>query len=108
MFVGEGNPELPALVMGDFNLPSDSRIFQSYWGDLIDAHAAAGWGYGYTSPCHTHRFWPEGSPWVRIDHILTDDRFQVHHCQVGANNGSDHRLITARVQLRTRVPPDSR
>jgi vancomycin resistance protein VanJ len=103
-FVAEGDPELPVLIAGDFNQPSDSRLFQDYWGDLTDAHKAAGVGYGYTSPCHTRRFWPSGCPWVRIDHILTDGRLGVRHCWTGANNGSDHRLVAARFEVRAWSP----
>jgi endonuclease/exonuclease/phosphatase family metal-dependent hydrolase len=105
-FVTRSGPEQPVVVLGDFNMPADSSLFRRYWGHLTNAFAAGGWGYGYTSPCQTHRLWPHGWPWLQVDHILTSQHWEVSRCWVGTSNGSDHRLIAARV---VRIPEnDSR
>ncbi|MFG0331786.1 MAG: endonuclease/exonuclease/phosphatase family protein, partial [Maioricimonas sp. JB049] len=43
----------PTLVMGDFNMPTTSSMFVKFWNRFDSAFEAAGFGYGYTSPCNT-------------------------------------------------------
>jgi vancomycin resistance protein VanJ len=73
---------LPTLVMGDFNTPVESRIFQDSWGDFTDAFSQVGFGFGMT----------KNNGWirVRIDHVLTGDGWYVDHATVGRDLGSDH------------------
>lgn len=85
-------PGLPRIVLGDFNLPSDSRIFRRHWGDLTDAWRARGVGFG-----HTKR---NGWIAVRIDHVLVDARFRVGAVHVGQDYGSDHLPLIAEVHWR--------
>ena len=85
----------PLIVAGDFNTPSSSNLFQEFWGDLQSAFDVAGCGYGYTSPCKSHRFWPPATPWARIDHILCSNHWTIRECRIGTGSGSDHRLIAA-------------
>lgn len=99
-FCADGDPSVPRLVVGDFNTPSTSTLYRTHWGDLINAFDAAGAGYGYTAPCRAHRFWFDGVPWARIDHVLASSHWTVHACEVGSGNGSDHRLIATKVSLR--------
>lgn len=94
-FVAAHKPSLPELVVGDFNMTVSSSIFDAAWGDLQNAFSIAGTGYGYTSPCRSHRVWPDDCPWARIDHILASPRWGIEHCRVGVTNGSDHRLVAA-------------
>ncbi len=89
----------PLLIVGDFNTPVSSRMFQRHWGDFQSAFDQAGIGYGYTSPCKANRFWPENLPWARIDHILCSPEWTVRSCQIGQSAGSDHRLIAATLRL---------
>jgi endonuclease/exonuclease/phosphatase family metal-dependent hydrolase len=89
----------PLLALGDFNTPVSSSLFQKYWGDFISAFDVAGLGYGYTAPCSEHRRWPDNTPWVRIDHILCTSHWEVEQCWVGQSDGSDHRLVAARLRL---------
>lgn len=91
----------PLLIVGDFNTPVSSQMFQSHWGDFQSAFDLAGIGYGYTSPCKANRFWPENLPWARIDHILCSPEWTVRSCQIGKSAGSDHRLIAASLRLST-------
>ncbi len=97
----------PMLVVGDFNAPTTSSLYQEIWSEWQDAFDAAGFGYGYTSPCNTKRLWPSNCPWMRIDHILADSRWAIHACAAGQTDASDHRLVFAEVSLRgeaTRPP----
>jgi len=99
-FATDGDFDTPALIVGDFNMPCDSCLFQEHWGDLNDAFREGGWGYGYTSPCNTSVHWPNNCPWLQVDHILTSTHWESLDCWVGKSGGSDHRLIAARLRLR--------
>ena len=89
----------PTLVVGDLNMPTSSHIYRTHWGAFINAHEAAGHGYGYTSPCSRFWWWPLETPWLRIDHILTSPHWAVSRCNRGESAGSDHRLVGARLHL---------
>ncbi len=99
-FLAHYTGELPLLVVGDFNTPTTSSLFQPVWGDMTSAFDTAGFGFGYTSPCNTGRHWPANTPWLRIDHILCDRHWHVSECWIGASDGSDHRFIAADLRLR--------
>lgn len=86
----------PLIVLGDFNTPAASSLFQRWWGDLQSAYDTAGFGWGYTSPCRKNQhYWFDDTPWVRIDHILCTHEWRVISCETGVEDGSDHRLIAA-------------
>ena len=72
----------PAIVLGDFNTPVESRIFQQSWGDLTDAFSRVGFGYGMT----------KNNGWirVRIDHVLAGSGWYPDRATVGRDLGSDH------------------
>lgn len=99
-FISEHAAGRPLMVLGDFNSPATSNVFCEHWSGFRSAFETAGAGYGYTSPCNTTRLWPANTPWLRIDHILVDDAWAVHACDIGRSDGSDHRLIWARVSRR--------
>lgn len=84
----------PRLVIGDFNLPPDSRIYRASWSDLQNAWGETGVGFGYTRL----------SGWIRarIDHVLADEQFHVVQALVGADYGSDHLPLIADLVLRPR------
>ncbi|HLJ09618.1 MAG TPA: endonuclease/exonuclease/phosphatase family protein [Planctomycetaceae bacterium] len=94
-FFEENRQGLPVVIAGDFNMPSDSSLYRAAWGDLENAFDSAGFGYGYTAPCGRNRFWPNATPWSRVDHILTTGEWQIQKCWIGSGNGSDHRLVAA-------------
>ena len=98
-FASQDGFKTPLLAMGDFNTPSSSSLFQTHWGDLSSAFDVAGFGYGYTSPCSDHGHWPSNTPWLRIDHILCSRQWTVERCWIGTSDGSDHRLITAKMRM---------
>lgn len=91
---------LPVVVVGDFNTPAVSNLYRDAWSGFANAFETAGLGFGYTAPCTHHRYWFNDVPWVRIDHILVDDRWAVSAFDVGRGRGSDHRLVAARIALR--------
>lgn len=82
----------PLLIVGDFNLPSDSQTFRENFGALTDCFATAGFGFG----------WTYYSRWttVRIDHILCNGQWNCRRCWVGPNVGSPHRPLIADLTIR--------
>jgi endonuclease/exonuclease/phosphatase family metal-dependent hydrolase len=97
----------PLILLGDFNTPTSSSLFRRWWSDFQSAFDVAGWGYGYTSPCRQHAHWFQNTPWVRIDHVLCSDDWQVIDCDIGRQDGSDHRLIAARLRARPKLVPSA-
>jgi len=81
----------PFIVLGDFNMPVESAIYQEYWGDLKNAFSQVGFGFGST------RF--NGWIRVRIDHVLLGDGWRAVKAFVGPKLGSDHRPMIAHVVL---------
>lgn len=98
-FIEKHREDLPLLVVGDFNFPIESQMYQENYGDLTNAFDAAGLGYGYTILCTTRTLWPTGCPWCRIDHILAGPEWKIHRGWAGTSNGSDHRCMAASVEL---------
>lgn len=87
---------LPTLIMGDFNTPVESRIFQDSWGDFTDAFSRVGFGFGMT----------KNNGWirVRIDHVLAGPGWYVDHVAVGRDLGSDHLPLIVDLTLAPRQP----
>lgn len=95
----------PMILLGDFNTPVSSSLFQRWWTGMTSAYDATGFGWGYTSPCRPdHKNWFRNTPWVRIDHVLCSAEWQVVTCDIGQENGSDHRLIAAALRLPASQP----
>ncbi len=87
-----GEQGRPALVLGDFNTPPESRHLRRYWSDWTDAFAHVGWGIGATRL----------NGWIRarIDYVMADDNWTVVEAKVGPDVGSDHLPIVAQVRLK--------
>ncbi|HLQ45521.1 MAG TPA: endonuclease/exonuclease/phosphatase family protein, partial [Planctomycetaceae bacterium] len=109
-FLADFSHDTPSIVCGDFNMPTSSSIYRTYFGDFTNAFEAAAWGFGYTAPCKAPGFWPTNTPWQRVDHILASGHWQVVASHIGLRDGSDHRLIAATLRLRGRdnLPPVER
>lgn len=90
--------ELPQvdILMGDFNLPIESRIYQRSWGDYQNVFDNVGFGVGYTRWVMLHNF----QYGVRIDHVLTTDDWISEECFIGRDIGSDHLPVIAKVAWR--------
>ncbi len=79
------------ILAGDFNMPTDSRIYRRYWAERRNAFSQAGLGFGYTE-------WPRvcGFSWgARIDQVLTGTNWRCRSCWVGPDIGSDHLPLVA-------------
>ena len=80
------------LVAGDFNMPVESRIYQTYWGELTNVFSATGFGLGHTKFTRWHG--------VRIDHVLiANPNISPVRTAVGPDVGSDHHPVIAEVYL---------
>lgn len=77
----------PLLLVGDFNTPYQSVMFDRVWSRYTDVFRAAGWGWGYTF----YGSWTM----VRIDHILAGPGWVSELCWVGPDVGSLHRPVLA-------------
>jgi endonuclease/exonuclease/phosphatase (EEP) superfamily protein YafD len=82
----------PLILTGDLNAPVQSQVCQQLFATgLRDAYSDAGWGYGYSYGQTTR----VRVPYVRIDHILVNEAWQVERCMVGNSEGSDHSPVIA-------------
>lgn len=80
-------PGPPFVIAGDTNLPHLSSILRRHLGDLNDAFAEAGLGFGYT--------FPSKRPWMRIDRVLAGPGLTFAGVRVGPKGASDHRPVFA-------------
>lgn len=81
----------PVIVCGDFNDTPDSYTYFTIRSKLQDAFLEKGWGAGRT--------YRGISPTLRIDYILADRRFQVHHFDRIPRDLSDHYPIICNLSL---------
>ena len=90
-WVEDGPP--PRVVLGDFNLPVESVIYQRYWSDMGNAFDQVGRGFGRTRL----------NGWIkaRIDHVLHSADLVPIRAHVGPELGSDHRPMIADLQWTT-------
>ena len=98
-FVDEQRSSSPMLVMGDFESPTDATQFRNSWRGWTNAFDERGRGYGYTAPCRTPWYWPEGTPWLRVDHVLTSPEWKIDRCWMGTQTESTHRLVGAIIRF---------
>lgn len=80
-----------SVVLGDFNMVEESRLYARDWGAWDNAFSHSGWGYGPT------RFTRKLS--VRIDHVVSRPPGTSTRCWVGPDVGSDHRPVIADLRL---------
>jgi vancomycin resistance protein VanJ len=79
----------PVVVLGDFNTPPESVLFENAWKGYTDAFGEAGFGWGYTFVNRLTR--------VRIDHVLVGASGHASRCWVAPDVGSPHRPVIADV-----------
>ncbi|MGQ0634391.1 MAG: endonuclease/exonuclease/phosphatase family protein [Planctomycetaceae bacterium] len=89
---------VPALVLGDFNMPIDSQIYRKDWGHWKNAFSIAGLGLGHTK--FTNFFG------IRIDHVLASRHWNARAAWVGPDLGGDHRPLVADLELIGTPPLD--
>jgi len=89
--LARAKPELPTIVMGDFNTPIDSVWFDAAREEFDHAFEKAGSGMFAT--------WPVPLPILAIDHVWVSREFQVDCASIGWSWVSDHRPIVTDVAL---------
>jgi endonuclease/exonuclease/phosphatase (EEP) superfamily protein YafD len=73
------------IVAGDFNLPYGSALLQRDWGDLTNAFARTGFGFGHTMQA--------GIFPVRIDHLFVPERLEPVGARVLSGYPSEHQPL---------------
>lgn len=89
----------PCILAGDFNAPSLGRIHRLITHEMTDTHQAAGDGFGFSFPGVTRNPLSFGGPWLRIDYIFHDPRWQTLQCITEPDRPSQHRAVVARLRL---------
>jgi vancomycin resistance protein VanJ len=79
------------ILLGDFNMPTDSTLYRRDWLSYTNAFESTGFGFGYTVRASL-RSWALG---VRIDHVLTGNDWNPVRCWLGPDLGSDHLPVVA-------------
>ena len=75
------------VIVGDFNMPVESRIYREYFGDCTNAFSTIGSGFGWTRVLRRFS--------ARIDHVVTCGGWRPTHIEIGPDLGSDHRPVIA-------------
>jgi endonuclease/exonuclease/phosphatase (EEP) superfamily protein YafD len=78
------------IVMGDFNTPLDSVLFESFRQYLTHAFESGGNGFAAT--------WPIPLPVLAIDHIWVGKNIKVANCNLNWSPLSDHRSVVANIK----------
>jgi endonuclease/exonuclease/phosphatase family metal-dependent hydrolase len=87
------DPTKPLIVAGDFNLPVESAIYRTFWGDLVNTFSACGRGFGHT------KF--TGAFGIRIDHILASAEWECTDATVlPPAEGGDHAPLVVGLRRR--------
>jgi endonuclease/exonuclease/phosphatase (EEP) superfamily protein YafD len=87
----QSEPDVPTIVMGDFNTPIDSLWFERVRPRFHHVFEAAGSGMLVT--------WPEPLPLVAIDHMWVSDGIKATCAAIESHMMSDHRLVSAHLEL---------
>lgn len=82
--------QMNLIVMGDFNTPLDSALFDPLREYLTHAFESGGMGF---SPS-----WPVPLPILAIDHIWVSKRLTVVNCSLSWSRFSDHRSVVAHIE----------
>lgn len=93
---GPGN----RLVMGDFNMTTDSHLYRRDWSNYANAFSQTGWGFGRTMRAPVRGF----VFGIRIDQVLTNGDWSPARCWVGPDLGSDHLPVVADIVWRGPEP----
>jgi len=95
----------PVVLAGDLNSPESSEAcLMLRRAGLHDAFSEAGTGYGYS---YGHKLLQHRLPWIRfswmrIDHIMMNDRLHAVSCWTGNGESSEHRPVIADLVLKAK------
>jgi endonuclease/exonuclease/phosphatase (EEP) superfamily protein YafD len=73
------------IVAGDFNMPYGSAMLTRDWGDLTNAFARAGFGFGHTMQAGVFP--------VRIDHLFVPEHLEPINARVLSGYPSEHQPV---------------
>ncbi len=93
--LADGMSDRPVVILGDFNTPSDSVLFEPLRAHHAESFDAAGRGYAAT--------WPIPLPVLALDQIWTNGRLRPLRCEHRWTMQSDHRPVVADVAI---IPPE--
>jgi endonuclease/exonuclease/phosphatase (EEP) superfamily protein YafD len=93
--------KLPMIVGGDFNTPDHGYIYHLFAGEMTDAFAHAGRGWGLTFPGSTHNPISFFGPWLRIDYFFAGHGWNVLECRPEPGGKSQHKAVFARFEPRS-------
>lgn len=91
---------LPTIVLGDWNIPPLGPRYRRMTRSLVDAHAVAGEGYGFTVPGDVRHLLAFHQPWLRLDYILSSREWAVETCATEPSSVSQHAAVFAELRLR--------
>ena len=77
--------DLPTVLVGDFNSPPGSTLYQGLSRAMQDSFAAKGWGFGMT--------YSANRPLWRIDYLWASPHLGVESCRVLNSELSDHKPL---------------
>ncbi len=89
----------PCVLAGDFNATSLGHIHQMITDEMVDTHLSAGSGFGFSFPGVTRNPLSFGGPWLRIDYIFHDARWETVQCITEEERPSQHRAVMARLRF---------
>lgn len=84
--------EIPTIIMGDFNTPTESIHLKSLREDFTNAFEIAGNGYAPT--------WPAPLPLITLDHIWVSKDIELSKCELGWSWVSDHRPVISEITIK--------
>ena len=88
----------PMIVGGDFNTPDHGYIYHLMAGEMTDAFAHAGRGWGLTFPGSTHNPISLFGPWLRLDYFWAGHGWRVTECRPEPGQKSQHKAVLARFE----------
>ncbi len=86
----------PFIVGGDFNTPDHGPIYRQFSGQLTDAFAHAGRGWGLTFPGETRNPLAFCRPWLRLDYLFSGRGWEPISCEVDSGRKAQHCAVVAR------------
>ncbi len=88
----------PFIVAGDFNMPDHGYNYHLFAGEMTDAFAAAGHGWGFTFPGGNGRFVRFIGPFLRLDYFFTGRGWRAVECRPEPGTKSQHKAVLARFE----------
>lgn len=88
----------PMIVAGDFNTSDHGYIYHLFAGQMTDAFAHAGRGWGLTFPGSTHNPISLFGPWLRLDYFFVGRGWRVVECRPEDGRKSQHKAVLARFE----------